>query len=68
MSVVKKIYKNNNKKINLAINKARNASVLNYEKSIQFNFSKKYSNIIKKFAKNNIEFKGGQKETKLKPY
>ncbi len=68
LSVVKKIYKNNNKKINLAINKARNASVLNYEKSIQFNFSKKYSNIIKKFAKNNIEFKGGQKETKLKPY
>ena len=67
-NLVNKIYQNNKKKINIAINKARRARVLDYNKSIQFNFTKSYSNTVKKFVKNSIEFQGGQKETKLKPY
>ena len=66
--IVKKIERNNEKKVISAVNKARKAKFLKFEDSIKFNFIESYSKIIKSFSKPSKNFKEKQKETKLSPY
>tara|TARA_B100001013_G_C24573061_1_gene427407 strand:- start:49 stop:1092 length:1044 start_codon:yes stop_codon:yes gene_type:complete len=68
LNKIKKIEKDNEKKVITAFSRARKQKPLNYEKSIKFNFTNTYSKIIKKFGKPKLDFKEGQKETKLNPY
>ena len=65
---LKKIEKNNEKKVITAVSKARKQKFLNYDKSIKLNFINTYSKKIKKFSKPQSSFEKGQKETKLNPY
>ena len=68
LNKIKKIEKNNEKKIITAFSRARKQKPLNYEKSIKFNFIKSYSKIVKNFSKPSKNFYRKQKETKLNPY
>ena len=65
---VKRIEKANKNKVIFAVEKARKANFLKYEKSLKFNFVKSYSKIIKNFSEPSTNFHEKQKETKLNPY
>ena len=62
------IEKSNENKVIRAVQKARKGNFLKYEKSIEFNFIKSYSKIVKSFSKHSKNFYRKQKETKLNPY
>ena len=66
--VIDDIEKNNIKKINKAIDSALKDKFLDFNSSLKCNFVTSYSKIIKKFTNKKLNFKTGQKDTKLAPY
>ena len=55
------IEKSNENKVIRAVQKARKGNFLKYEKSIEFNFIKSYSKIVKSFSKHSKNFYRKQK-------
>ena len=66
--LIEDIEKNNIKKINNAIDNALKDKFLDFNSSLKCNFVTSYSKIIKKFNNKKLNFKTGQKDTKLAPY
>ena len=67
-TLINKIEKTNENLVKLAVNKARKQNHLSFNKSLDVNFIKSYSKIIKKFSKSKTLFDKGQLDTKLAPY
>lgn len=65
---VDKIDRLNEKKVKLAVTKAKKQKNLNFKQSLDVNFIKSYSKIIKKFSNPKKIFEKGQSDTKLIPY
>jgi TPP-dependent pyruvate/acetoin dehydrogenase alpha subunit len=68
LKIVNDIDEKNKIKVLSAIKKAKNSDFLSYQKSLDLNFIKSYSSIIKKFTENKFDLDSDQLETKLKNY
>ena len=66
--IINKIDTINENNIKLFVNQARKQKNIDFKKSLEMNFIKSYSKIIKNFSKPKKIFDIGQKDTQLKPY
>jgi TPP-dependent pyruvate/acetoin dehydrogenase alpha subunit len=66
--LINNIEKKNEKIVKFAVKKAREQKHISFNKSLEVNFIKSYSKIIKKFSKPKTLFDKGQLDTKLAPY
>ena len=68
ISKINKIRSENEKLVEKIINDAKSKKFLDFNESLNFNFLKNYSSIVKEFKENNIKFDSSQLTTNIKAY